>query len=84
MTSMLIGPMAQWIVIPFMTTGAGVSSIGPWFGTGKDRGLALIFVIAGITGLVTTATARSSTWFAKLIEVAHAPVPDGSDVLVSR
>lgn len=47
-TSMLIGPMAQWIVIPFMTTGAGVSSIGPWFGTGKDRGLALIFVIAGI------------------------------------
>jgi DHA3 family multidrug efflux protein-like MFS transporter len=53
-TSLLIGPIAQWIFIPFMTTGAGVRLIGPWFGTGTDRGLALLFTAAGLIGLVIT------------------------------
>lgn len=53
-TAFLIGPIAQFVFIPFMTTGAGVVLIGGWFGTGLDRGIALVFICAGIIGLITT------------------------------
>lgn len=53
-TAFLIGPIAQFIFIPFMTTGAGVELIGEWFGVGLGRGIALVFIIAGVVGLATT------------------------------
>lgn len=53
-TALMIGPIAQWFFIPFMTTGAGVELLGPWFGVGTDRGLALLFTAAGLIGLVVT------------------------------
>lgn len=56
-TAFVIGPIAQWIFIPFMTTGAGVRMIGPWFGVGADRGLALLFTLAGVAGLLITLVA---------------------------
>ncbi len=59
-TSFLIGPIAQFIFIPFMTTGAGVELIGSWFGTGMGRGIALVFMIAGTLGLFVTLLARQS------------------------
>ncbi|MCI0551558.1 MAG: MFS transporter [Anaerolineae bacterium] len=59
-TSFLIGPVAQWIFIPFMTTGVGVDLIGPWFGTGTDRGIALLFIVAGFIGLIVTLMAMQS------------------------
>jgi DHA3 family multidrug efflux protein-like MFS transporter len=59
----LIGPIAQFIFIPFMTTGAGVALIGEWFGTGPDRGIALVFTIAGVIGLTVTFIAfRSASY----------------------
>jgi DHA3 family multidrug efflux protein-like MFS transporter len=60
-TSFLIGPIAQLVFIPFMTTGAGVEMIGPWFGVGSDRGLALLFTLAGVMGLAVTLLAMRST-----------------------
>ncbi len=59
-TAFLIGPIAQFIFIPFMTTGAGVYLIGDWFGVGLDRGIALVFIIAGIIGLFVTLLAFHS------------------------
>jgi DHA3 family multidrug efflux protein-like MFS transporter len=59
-TSFFIGPIAQFIFIPFMTTGAGVELIGGWFGVGMGRGIALVFMIAGAIGLCTTLLARRS------------------------
>lgn len=53
-TAFLIGPIAELIFIPFMTTGAGVYLIGNWFGVGLDRGIALVFIMAGCIGLVVT------------------------------
>jgi len=50
----MIGPIAQFFFIPFMTTGAGVVLIGDWFGTGADRGIALVFILAGLIGLFVT------------------------------
>ncbi len=59
-TAFLIGPIAQLIFIPFMTTGAGVELIGSWFGTGMNRGIALVFIIAGTIGLMVTLLAFRS------------------------
>ena len=59
-TAFVIGPVAQLVFIPFMTTGAGVRLLGPWFGTGTDRGLALLFTAAGLIGLLVTLFAMRS------------------------
>jgi DHA3 family multidrug efflux protein-like MFS transporter len=59
-TAFLIGPVAQLIFIPFMTTGSGVNLIGWWFGTGTDRGIALLFTVAGLVGLLVTLIAMRS------------------------
>lgn len=84
-TAFLIGPIAQMIFIPFMTDGAGVELLGPWFGTGTDRGLALLFTVSGIIGLVMTLLAMqtfsyrtlSRSFRVQLVRVdAGAPVVD--------
>lgn len=67
-TTFMIGPLAQLIFIPFMTTGAGVALIGDWFGTGADRGMALVFILAGIFGLIATAIAWASRSYRILSE----------------
>jgi MFS transporter, DHA3 family, multidrug efflux protein len=68
-TAFLIGPIAQLIFIPFMTTGAGVELLGPWFGTGTDRGIALLFMVAGTIGLIATLLAMRSFSYKALSEV---------------
>jgi MFS transporter, DHA3 family, multidrug efflux protein len=60
LTAFMIGPIAQFIFIPFMTTGRGVDLIGGWFGTGPGRGLALVFTLTGIIGLAITLLAMRS------------------------
>ena len=65
-TALLMGPIAELIFIPFMTTGAGVELIGGWFGVGKDRGLALVFTISGAAGLVMTLLAMRSGAYRRL------------------
>ncbi len=47
LTAFLVAPATQLWVIPAMTDGAGARAIGSWFGTGADRGIALVFVVAG-------------------------------------
>lgn len=59
-TSFLIGPIAQLIFIPFMTTGKGVDMLGPWFGTGANRGIALLFIVAGLIGFAVTMVAMQT------------------------
>lgn len=63
LTAFFIGPITQFIFIPFMTTGAGVKLIGYWFGTGADRGIALVFTLTGIVGLCITLVARNSQYY---------------------
>lgn len=65
-TAFAISPLAQFIFIPFMTTGAGVGLIGDWFGTGTNRGIALLFIIAAIIGLAATLIALSSKYYRQL------------------
>ena len=63
LTAFAIGPLTQFIFIPFMTTGAGVDLIGDWFGTGPARGIALVFTVTGIIGLCVTILAMNSKYY---------------------
>lgn len=66
LTAFMIGPIAQFIFIPFMTTGPGVDLLGGWFGTGADRGIALVFTLTGCIGLFVTLLALSSKYYRQL------------------
>ncbi len=66
LTAFMIGPIAQFIFIPFMTTGSGVKLLGSWFGTGTDRGIALVFIATGLIGLLVTVVAMRSRSYLKL------------------
>ncbi len=66
LTAFLIGPLTQFIFIPFMTDGAGAQSIGSWFGTGPERGIALVFTVAGAIGLFVTILAFNSKYYRAL------------------
>ncbi|MEE6259768.1 MFS transporter [Plantactinospora sonchi] len=66
LTAFLISPLAQFVFIPTMTDGVGARTIGGWFGTGADRGLALVFVLTGVVGLAATAVALSSRPYRRL------------------
>lgn len=75
LTAFVIGPLAQFIFIPFMTTGAGVDLIGGWFGTGTDRGIALVFTLTGLIGLGMTVVALRSKYYRQLAQRYAAPLP---------
>lgn len=68
LTTFFIGPIAELIFIPFMTTGAGVGLIGGWFGIGADRGIALVFTLTGIIGLILTLIAMNAKYYKLLSE----------------
>src|SRR5690606_37258280 len=61
LTAFAIGPIAQYLFIPFMRDGGrGAELIGSWFGTGDGRGIALVFMTAGFVGLAATFIALRS------------------------
>ncbi|MBD0323859.1 MAG: MFS transporter [Aldersonia sp.] len=66
LTAFLMAPLAEAVFIPLMTNGGGADAIGGWFGVGRDRGLALMFTLAGLIGVVVTAVAWSSNAYRRL------------------
>ncbi|WP_374468953.1 MFS transporter [Phenylobacterium sp.] len=66
LTAFLMGPLTQFVFIPLMTTGAGAEAIGDWFGRGPERGIALVFTLSGVLGVVATIAAWNSRYFRQL------------------
>lgn len=66
LTAFLIAPLAQFVFIPLMTDGAGADAIGDWFGRGPERGIALVFTIAGALGVMMTIFAFNSGFYRRL------------------
>nr|WP_209724607.1 MULTISPECIES: MFS transporter [Asticcacaulis] len=79
LTAFLIGPLTQFIVIPFMTDGLGARTIGSWFGTGAPRGMALVFTLAGMVGVIVTLLALKSSYYRDLSQ-AYAKAPEEEPV----
>jgi len=82
-TAFLIGPVAQLIFIPFMTTGVGVELIGDWFGSGRDRGMALLFIVAGVIGLIVTLIAMRSSAYRTLSASYQTVAQEGSPLMAT-
>jgi DHA3 family multidrug efflux protein-like MFS transporter len=79
-TAFLIGPIAQFWIIPSMTGGSLAASIGSWFGTGPDRGMALIFIVAGAIGLVVTLLAFQTPAY-RMLSATYTSSPTDEDDL---
>lgn len=50
----MIGPLTQFLVIPWLASPAGNDIFSGWWGTTPDRAMALVFVLAGFIGLIVT------------------------------
>jgi DHA3 family multidrug efflux protein-like MFS transporter len=70
LTAFLMAPLAERVFMPFMTDGRGADLIGSWFGTGPERGIALMFTIAGLIGVVITIAALRSRSYRRLATAA--------------
>ncbi|MGY1604718.1 MFS transporter [Geodermatophilus sp. SYSU D00815] len=75
LTAFLMAPLTEFVVIPFMTDGAGARAIGGWFGTGPTRGIALVFVVTGLIGVLAVLAAFASSAYRRL-GAAHAAARD--------
>ena len=75
LTAFLIAPLTQFVFVPLMTTGWGAEAIGDWYGRGPERGIAIVFSIAGLLGVLATAAAFASRSYRR-ISAAYA---DGTD-----
>ena len=80
LTAFLIGPYTQFVVIPFMTDGQGAQTIGGWFGTGPDRGIALVFTVAGLIGVLVTILALNSRPY-KRLSAFYAGAPESEEAV---
>lgn len=67
-TAFLIGPIAEFGLIPYMRSTQGQQDFGWLLGSGNARGIALVFVVAGVVGLVVTGLAFVSRAYRTLSE----------------
>jgi DHA3 family multidrug efflux protein-like MFS transporter len=56
-TAFLIAPIAQFAIIPYMDSQAGKDAFGWLLGDGEARGIALVFLIAGLIMVVAAVLA---------------------------
>jgi DHA3 family multidrug efflux protein-like MFS transporter len=56
-TAFLIAPLAQFVVLPYMESDAGRATWGWLLGDGEVRGIALVFLVAGLVMVVAAALA---------------------------
>ena len=66
-TALFIGPLTEIFFIPWMSEWwRWANLIGSWFGTGQGRGIAVVFILAGIIGLTMTLLAYRSRYYTLL------------------
>ena len=56
-TAFLIAPLAEYLIIPYMDSTAGQAALGWLLGEGSARGIALVFLIAGLVMTVVAGLA---------------------------
>ncbi len=67
-SAFLIGPVAQFGIIPFMNSDEGKSTFGWLLGAGEARGIALVFVIASLLMLMLVLFAFTTKAYRQLSE----------------
>ena len=67
-TAFMIGPIAQFGIIPYMNSPEGKQAFGWLLGSGQARGIALVFFIAGIISIVIALWAFTTKSYRLLTE----------------
>ena len=78
LTAFLIAPLTQFVFVPLMTTGWGADAIGDWYGRGPERGIAIVFSIAGLLGVLATAAAVASRSYRRISAAYAAGIDDSA------
>jgi DHA3 family multidrug efflux protein-like MFS transporter len=66
LTAFLVAPLTQFVFVPLMTTGWGADMIGDWYGRSPERGIAIVFTIAGVLGVALTLAAFGSKSYRRI------------------
>lgn len=80
-TAFLIAPLAQFLIIPYMTTEAGGATWGWLLGDGSTRGIALIFVFSGLV-MVALALGAFLTRSYRLLSAEYQGDAEGAMVTI--
>ena len=75
-TAFVVGPVAQFWLIPYMASPQGRATFGWLLGEGTARGLALVFVLSGVAGLAITLLAFASRSYRLLTAGYDAAAPE--------
>lgn len=75
LTAFLIAPLTQFLFVPLMTSGAGAEMIGDWYGRGAERGIAIVFTITGLLGVLATLAAFRSQAYRQISAAYAAGAP---------
>lgn len=68
LTAFMIGPLTQFLVIPWLASPVGTEIFDGWWGTTPDRAMALVFVLAGLVGFIVTIIAFMTKSYRNLTE----------------
>jgi DHA3 family multidrug efflux protein-like MFS transporter len=71
-TAFMIGPIAQFGIIPYMNSFEGKQTLGWLLGSGQARGIALVFLLAGIIGIAVALWAFTTRSYRVLTEYYQA------------
>ncbi|MFP5416570.1 MAG: MFS transporter [Actinomycetes bacterium] len=71
-SAFLIGPLAQYVLIPYMATPEGQAAWGWLLGEGEARGIALVFALSSLVGLLVTLLAMVSRPYRTLADAYDA------------
>ncbi|QIM17397.1 MFS transporter [Leucobacter insecticola] len=74
-TSLLIAPIAEFWVVPYMSGQAGEARWAWALGEGESRGIALIFLVSGALMLLLAVGASLTRSYRKLSQSLHAAAP---------
>ena len=83
LTAFLMAPLAEAGFMPWMTDGAGADTIGDWYGVGPERGLALMFTLAGLIGVVVMTAALLSKPYRRLSAATSGEAEDAPSEAVA-
>lgn len=74
-TAFVIAPLAEFWILPWARSSRGAAALEPWLGGGEARGIALVFLGAGLIMIVTAAAAYFSPTYRRISESYAAAAP---------
>jgi len=82
-TAFLIAPIAEFLIIPYMNSDAGRSSLGWLLGDGQARGIALVFLVSGVV-MVLAAVGAFFTRSYRIISAEYLEQDEAAEVEAAR